>query len=94
VARMSEPPYQIRDEVAREAIARACLRGQSDGREAIAAEIRAGLVLDADGHPHSYWHCLATVQPLLPKGRKGQWLAAPRTSDHPPHWYWQDWGRL
>jgi hypothetical protein len=32
MARMSEPPYQIRDEVAREAIARGCLRWQDWGR--------------------------------------------------------------
>jgi hypothetical protein len=91
---VTTPRYQPRSAEQRERIAQDCLRGQNSNREGFAAEIRAGDLFDADGNPHSYWHCLATSPPAAPKGRKGQWLASPRTSDHPPHWYWQDWGRL
>lgn len=78
----------------RQKVAGDCLKGQNQHRERYAREIIEGDLWESSGYPRHYWHCLATVPPEAPRGRRGQWKAAEMT-DLPMMgwgWAWQDWG--
>lgn len=99
----AKPPYQIASDDERKYVAESCLKGSNSNRASYAREIIAGdlfhhdefsLFHDISGYPKSYWHCLATVKPPIPEGRRGQWTAKPGNQGYTQwgYWFWDDWG--